>query len=168
MAAIGAQKQYFVLCVAWKKVEQGLICSEPPNESYSEAVVVTFDPSKIDLTTLIEVHLRTHACTSDHTMRGKYRSAIYVFNEMQCAMSKNALARLQQDFDAPIVTKIMNFSSFKNSDERFINYYSKDPSRPFCTTYIDPKLKLLREQFAQNVRLIGCRKLDNMQNSNRR
>ncbi len=84
-------------------------------------------------------------------MRGKYRSAVYVFSEAQSTVAKDELVRLQLEFDAQIVTKIMNFASFKNSDERFINYYSND-SRPFCTTYIDPKLKLLREQFAQNVR----------------
>lgn len=134
------------------KVEQGFIRSEPPNDYYSEAVVVTFDPGKIDLATLIEVHLRTHACTSDHTMRSKYRTAIYVFSEMQYAVAKDELARLQQEFDAPIVTKIIGFSSFRISDERYTNYYNNDPSRPFCVAYIDPKLKLLREQFAQNVR----------------
>jgi len=135
-----------------EKVEQGFIRSAPPNDSYSEAVVVTFDPGKIDLATLIEVHLRTHSCTADHTMRVKYRSAIYVFSEAQSAVANDELGRLQMEFDAPIVTKIMNFSSFKNSDERFNNYYRDDPSRPFCTNYIDPKLKLLRERFAQYVR----------------
>jgi peptide-methionine (S)-S-oxide reductase len=134
------------------EISQGYIRSEPPDDSYSEAVIVTFNPCEIDLATLIEVHLRTHASTSDHKMRGKYRSAVYAFNKAQSANAKGEIARLQPVFDAPIVTKVLPFSSFKLSDERFQNYYRNDPSRPFCTTYIDPKLKLIRQRFAHKVR----------------
>lgn len=64
-------------------VAQGFIKSRPPAGTWSEAVIVTYDPTKIDLATLIEIHLQTHACTSEHKMRSKYRSAIYTFDEDQ-------------------------------------------------------------------------------------
>jgi len=135
-----------------EKIEQGFIRSIAPNDSYSEAVIVMFDAEGIDLAVLIEVHLRTHASTSNHSMRGKYRSAIYTFDEMQLDVARIILEQLQNEFDKPIVTAVMPFSQFKISDERFQNYYSTDPTRPFCTAYIDPKLNVLRERFAQNIR----------------
>ncbi|MEM9546265.1 MAG: peptide-methionine (S)-S-oxide reductase [Bacteroidota bacterium] len=57
------------------EVEQGWIASkEAP--LLSEAVIVHYDEKIIDLTILIEIHLRTHSATSSHSMRSKYRSAI--------------------------------------------------------------------------------------------
>ncbi len=61
------------------QVAQGFIYSHPPHDSLSEAVLVDFDPAQISLADLIEIHLRTHASTSQHSMRQKYRSAIYAF-----------------------------------------------------------------------------------------
>lgn len=53
------------------KVEQGWISSEKGNTSFSEAVIVYFDDSIMSLNTLIEIHLYTHSCTSNHSMREK-------------------------------------------------------------------------------------------------
>lgn len=62
-------------------VAQGWIASDENNTAFSEAVVVEFNPPKINLKTLIEIHLATHKSTSNHSMRKKYRSAIYVFSK---------------------------------------------------------------------------------------
>ena len=48
-------------------------------------------------------------------------------------------------------TRVLMFEGFKESDARFRNYYQSDPARPFCRTYIDPKLALLRERFGEKV-----------------
>lgn len=130
------------------QVEQGFICSDPPNDGWSEAVIAHFDDGVIGLDTLIAVHLRTHAATSNHTMRGKYRSAIYVFDEAQKRAAEAALATEAIDFDVPLVTQVLPYRGFKPSDPRFQNYYATQPERPFCTTYIDPKLAKIRQEFA--------------------
>ncbi len=131
-----------------ERVDQGFIRSTPPHEMWSEAVTAHFDPAAIDLATLIEVHLRTHASTSDHSMRGKYRSAVYTFNTQQADEARKIIAGLQTEFDEPLVTNVLKFDDFKLSDERFHDYYKTDPERPFCMAYIDPKLKVLRERFS--------------------
>jgi peptide-methionine (S)-S-oxide reductase len=133
-------------------VAQGFIKSAPPADTWSEAVIVTFDPSIVDLATLIEIHLRTHASTSHHEMRGKYRSAIYTFDDTQQIASQHELNRLQSDFEDPLVTNVLPYIDFKESEERFHNYYQSDPARPFCKTYIDPKLAKLRKLYANKVR----------------
>ena len=134
-----------------ERVDQGFISADPPDDAFSEAVLVTFDPDTIPLDALIEVHLRTHAATSEHSMRGKYRSAIYFGGAEQAKRARDALDRLALEFDAPLVTRVLSRRAFKPSDERFHDYYSTDPDRPFCRAYIDPKLALLRERFADRL-----------------
>lgn len=127
------------------------MCSQAPHDSWSEAVVVTFDPDAMDLQTLIEVHLRTHASTSPHKMRGKYRSAVYSFDDRQARAASDALQNLQAGFSEPLVTRVLPHAGFRPSDRRFRDYYATDPDRPFCRTYINPKLRFIREAYSSLV-----------------
>ncbi|MEP2782830.1 MAG: peptide-methionine (S)-S-oxide reductase [Pseudoruegeria sp.] len=131
-----------------KTVRQGFIRSDPPHEEWSEAVEVEFDPKVMCLHDLISVHLATHSSTSAHKMRGKYRSAIYIFTAEQSVEAKGIMQELSQELDSAFVTMVLSHQGFKPSDERFQNYQSNDPSRPICKTYIDPKLAKLRMRFA--------------------
>lgn len=111
-----------------------------------------YDPCEIDLTTLIEIHLRTHASTSAHKMRGKYRSAVYAFSETQRVQAENSLRFLRKGFDKPLQTMALSHEAFKPSDARFQDYYATNPERPFCRTHIDAKLQLLRDSFTNLTR----------------
>jgi len=133
------------------QVEQGWISSDDVNDEPSEAVVVHFDDQKIALQRLIQIHLHTHSCTADHSMRSKYRSAIYTFNEEQANAAKIALTGLQSDFGQPIITQILPFHSFRLNEENYLDYYYKDPSKPFCQNIVNPKLKELLSKFAEQV-----------------
>jgi peptide-methionine (S)-S-oxide reductase len=86
-------------------------------------------------------------------MRGKYRSAIYAFNDEQEKRAKACLTSLQRDFAEPLVTQVLPFVGFKASDDRYQNYYATAPERPFCKTYIDPKLAVLRKDYADRLRV---------------
>ena len=134
------------------RVEQGFICAKAPDDSFSEGVLVTFRPDEVSLGTLSEIHLRTHSCTSNHAMRGKYRSAIYAMNEAQAKAARKILTELAPEFDAPLVTRVLLFRAFKASDQRFQRYAEKNAGGPFCTSYIDPKLALIRQEYGGFVR----------------
>ena len=125
----------------------GYIKSLAPHDSYSEAVVLSFEPSIIPLNVLIDVHLRTHSSTSLHKLRGKYRSAVYVFSDVQADTVQRQIKTLQSDFEEPIVTTALQYDGFKLSLEHFQNYYRTNPEKPFCRVYIDPKLSKIRQQF---------------------
>ncbi len=128
------------------QVDQGLIRSDPPADRWAEGVIVHFDPAIISLAILIEAHLRTHAAS--YAADSKYRSAIYVHDEGQRCEAGEAIEALGRRFDAPIDTRILPLRAFKPADERFRNYYATDPGKPFCRRYIDPKLDLIRREFA--------------------
>jgi peptide-methionine (S)-S-oxide reductase len=132
------------------KVEQGSI--SPKSEgSFSEAVIVHYDMEEISLRNLIEIHLLTHKSTSNHSMRKKYRSAVYAFDEDSKKRSEAIIRELQGDFNYNIITEVLLFEQFKPSDEQFQNYYSNNPNKPFCVTYITPKLTMLRNRYAQKL-----------------
>lgn len=133
-----------------ERVEQGFIRSMTPQDAWSEAVIVHFDPAIIDLDTLIEVHVRTHAATKRHSMRHKYRSAVYAFDDDQAQAARQAMARLQTEFDHRLITQVLPFAGFRASDERYQDYYRKHSGSVFCQRYIDPKLDRIRRDFAQH------------------
>lgn len=132
-------------------VEQGYVASKDENSSFSEAVIIHFNAELISLQTLIEIHLHTHKSTSAHSMRTKYRSAIYTFSETQALEAKHILNTFQAEFDNKLITKVFPFSEFKASREAIQNYYQKNPEKPFCKRFINPKLRLLLNKFSNQV-----------------
>ncbi len=133
------------------KVEQGFIASTDPNATFSEAVIVHFDPTFITPLDLIAIHLLTHESTSEHAMRQKYRSAVYTFSEGQLQNTKEILIRLQSNFERMLITGALPFDRFRPSEAHFTDYYYKNPQKPFCQNYIQPKLQLLLKQFSNVV-----------------
>ena len=127
-------------------VEQGFIRSDPPEDAWSEAVIATFDPSVLPLESRVEIHLRTHSSTSRHKMRGKYRSAIYVYDAGTGVKVGRTLRALQTQFEEPLVTCVLTLAAFKPSDERFRNYYARGPERPFCKTISNRKWRRPRNR----------------------
>ncbi|CAA6826153.1 MAG: Peptide methionine sulfoxide reductase MsrA (EC [uncultured Sulfurovum sp.] len=130
-------------------VEQGWVSSEHEEAStLSEAVIVHYDEKVIELDILIEVHLLTHNATSNHAFRKKYRSAIYTFSKSQEIEAQKILKEKQALFEKPLITKVYPFHRFKLNEEQFLNYYKKDPSKPFCQSYIEPKLQMLMKRYS--------------------
>ncbi|TGV04151.1 peptide-methionine (S)-S-oxide reductase [Flavivirga rizhaonensis] len=133
------------------KVEQGYVASVEENSNFSEAIIVHFNRDEMSLKTLIEIHLHTHKSTSNHSMRSKYRSAVYAFSEEQKKESEDIIKSFQKDFEYKLITKVYPFQSFKASREAIQNYYQKNPNKPFCKTFIDPKLKYLMQKFSCQI-----------------
>jgi peptide-methionine (S)-S-oxide reductase len=129
------------------EVQQGFIRATPPDDSFSEAVLITWNPALIPLCALVEIHLRTHASTSNHKLRGKYRSAIYTVSAEQAREAERFLAARRASDAADYVTRVLRFEAFRSSDTRFQNYAEKNAGNQFCTRYIDPKLEKLRGDY---------------------
>lgn len=132
-------------------VRQGWIAADGPNMTFSEGVIVEYNPEVITLYTLIAIHLFTHSCTSNHSMRSKYRSAVYTFNAEQRQISRETIQSLQKEFSDPVITQVLPCEDFKLNTEDFLNYYYSNPEKPFCENIVNPKLKLLLAQFADQV-----------------
>ena len=135
-----------------ERVEQGWIAAKNVGDIFSEAVIVHYKPELIPMSTLLAIHLATHSSTSDHWMRNKYRSAVYVFSESQGELASAILQHLQQTMSQPIITTILPFGAFKENIPAYQNYYFTDTNKPFCKAFIDPKLKEVIRQFGAYIR----------------
>jgi len=132
-------------------VEQGWISAHSPHDTFSEAVLIVINEREISLQKIIEIHLNTHSATSNHHLRNKYRSAVYVMNEEDKSRSISILEKLQTKFNAPLVTQVLDFKCFKKSDKAYIDYHYRNPNKPFCQTYIQPKLKKLLKHYPDAI-----------------
>ena len=134
-----------------KSVKQGWVSAKKPDDEFSEAVLIEFNEAEISLETIIDIHLQTHSATSNHSMRKKYRSAVYVMNEDDHNRVKGILVSLQESFKKPLITRCLRFKKFKSSGEQYINYYEKNPDKPFCQVFIQHKLNMLLKQYTAVV-----------------
>lgn len=136
-------------------VRQGFIASDAPDDGWSEAVEVEFDPVQIDLRDLLRVHLGTHASGADHKLRGKYRSAVYVTSIDEQRRCAALIGELEVELGTTFVTRALLHRGFKPSDARFQNYYRSGPDKPFCRAYIEPKLARLRAGYGALLKAAG-------------
>lgn len=136
-----------------KDVEQGYISSIKNDSSFSEAVIVHFNPNIIDVRSLIAIHLHTHKCTSNHSMRTKYRSAVYTFDKGQTKLFMDIIKDFQKEFSDEIITQVLPFGKFKPSREQIKNYYFDNPEKPFCENFVSPKLNLIMDRFSDKVNI---------------
>ena len=134
-----------------QQVDQGFICSSPPDDTWSEAAIVRFDPKVIGLPSLIDIHLHTHASTSQHSMRAKYRSAIYVSSTRQAYEAIAILNDMQYAFSEPLVTRVLPVAGFRSSEPTWRGYFEKNGGNQFCERYIEPKLEKLRNAYTHLV-----------------
>ena len=132
-------------------VDQGWASSSGEYSEYSEAVMLSVNISKISVKTVLEAHLLTHSSTANHSMRNKYRSAVYVNNAEQASQVERCLFELSSNFDKPLVTKILSLKKFK-SNSQYHNYYYQNPNRGFCQRYISPKLGLILKRFPKHAK----------------
>lgn len=100
-----------------------------------EAVQVTFDPKRVSYKDLLDFFWR-HVNPTDpggqFMDRGsQYRSAIFYHDEEQKRLAEESKRELDKSgrFDKPVVTEIMQASSFYPAEEYHQDYYKKNPIR---------------------------------------
>ncbi|MGO2952603.1 MAG: peptide-methionine (S)-S-oxide reductase MsrA [Lactobacillus sp.] len=127
------------------RVESGYTGGHVPNPTYeevcteqtghTEAVKITFDPSKISYAELVEIYWRqtdpTDAMGQFQDRGPSYRPVIFVKDETQrqiALTSRTALANSGR-FDEPIVTQIEPAKPFYLAEDYHQGFYRKQPAR---------------------------------------
>lgn len=118
----------------------GGIASGPTYENYAEkghieAIQITYDPSIIAYSELLDVFWRQIDPTDpggQFVDRGPhYRSAVFYHNEDQERLAERSKQELGRSgrFDKPIVTEIIKASEFYKAEEYHQDYHEKSPIR---------------------------------------
>ncbi len=102
---------------------------------HTEALEVTYDPTKIDYATLLTVYWRNSDPTKlnsqfcDHG--NQYRPAIYYSNDEERKIIEDSKKRIEEikSFPEDIVTEISPVSEFYPAEDYHQDYYQKNPVR---------------------------------------
>ena len=102
---------------------------------HAEAVKITYDPSRVSYSNLLEVFwMQIDPTTPDRQFVDagrQYRSAIFYQNEEQQRLAEESRKEMEDSgrFDAPIVTEIVPAGTFWPAEDYHQDYYIKNPLR---------------------------------------
>jgi peptide-methionine (S)-S-oxide reductase len=125
---------------------------------HAEVIQVTFDPAVISYAQLLQVFRQTHDPTTLNQQGAdtgtQYRSVIFYHNEEQKAEAQKYKAKLDaaKIFDDPIVTEITAAEKFYPAEKYHQDFFRQNPGNGYCRAVIGPKLKKLKELFADKLK----------------
>ena len=125
---------------------------------HAEVIQLTYDPSVISYTELLEVFWMTHDPTTLNQQGAdkgtQYRSVVFYHTEAQQQAANTYKERLTKanTFDKPIVTEITQASTFFPAEDYHQNYFNQNASQPYCSYVIQPKLKKLTHSFSDKLK----------------
>lgn len=117
---------------------------------HAEVIQIEFDPSKISYEDLLDVFWQAHDPTTPNRQGAdvgtQYRSIILYHSDRQKAAAEKARKAAAAQFKNPIVTEIVPLTKFYKAERYHQNYFNNNPSAPYCSYVIRPKLdKLLKK-----------------------
>src|SRR5262249_47890835 len=125
---------------------------------HAEVVRVTFDPGVVSYRDLLDVFFTVHDPTTlnrqGNDMGTQYRSVIFYTSEEQHRQAEQAIKEWNaaRTWPAPIVTSIEPAGKFYVAEDYHQEYFVNNPSQPYCLMTIPPKLKKLRQKFAEKIK----------------
>ena len=130
-----------------------MICNG--DTGYAEVIKITYDDSMITLDDLLDVFFATHDPTQLNRQGAdigtQYRSCICYEDDTTLEAAQRAIARAQDDYDAPIVTTLEPLRNYYKAENYHQDYYRQHPTQGYCRAVIPPKLAKLYEKFGDKV-----------------
>lgn len=133
------------------------VCSG--STGHAEVVQVEYDPDVLTFEDLLEVFFRIHDPTTEDRqgpdVGSQYRSAVFYHDEVQRAtveafvdaLDAGGFGSYEND---TVVTEVAPLETFWEAEEYHQDYYEKNPNDQYCQFHAEPKVKKVREQFAQS------------------
>lgn len=125
---------------------------------HAEVVQVTFDPSVISYSELIQLFLSTHDPTTlnrqGNDIGTEYRSVIFYRNEDQKKIAEMLIKKVQDSgvLDRPIVTEVKPLEKFYPAEEYHNKYFQKNPDQAYCQFVIEPKIRKFLKEHSKMLR----------------
>jgi peptide-methionine (S)-S-oxide reductase len=132
------------------------VCTD--TTGHAEVVQITFDPAAISYRELLEVFFSTHDPTTLNKQGAdvgtQYRSVIFYGSEEQKSQAEGIIRELTADrtFRNPIVTEVAPLRAFYPAEHYHREYYSRNPSQPYCQAVIAPKLAKFRAHWKNKLK----------------
>ena len=159
----------FELLQGVEKVVNGYAGGSVANPSYeavcngrtghAEVVQVTFDPSVLPFSALLDVFFTIHDPTTPNRQGNdvgtQYRSIVLYATPEQKAATESAIRDLDSKhvYGRSIVTQVEPLRAFFAAEDYHQGYYRRNPRQGYCQAIISPKVSKLRKQWAQRLKV---------------
>ncbi|MGH7254660.1 MAG: peptide-methionine (S)-S-oxide reductase MsrA [Nitrospirales bacterium] len=151
-----------------ESVESGYMGGQVPDPTYeqvcsgttghAEVVQITFNPKEVSYRDILEVFFVIHDPTTLNRQGNdtgtQYRSAIFYHSDDQKKLADDVVDELSKEkvFDHPIVTQIVPADTFYVAEGYHQEYFARNPSAPYCTYVVAPKLAKFRQKFSERMK----------------
>ena len=128
------------------------------NTGHAEAVDITFDPTVISYRDLLRVFFTLRDPTTLNRQGPdegtNYRSVIFYRSDEQKKAAQEMIRKvtMARIWKNPIVTPVTPFTNFYRAEDYHLDYYRRNPDKPYCQSVIAPKLAALRAKFKPLVK----------------
>ncbi|MBI2013288.1 MAG: peptide-methionine (S)-S-oxide reductase MsrA [Candidatus Colwellbacteria bacterium] len=125
---------------------------------HHEAIQIEYDPDKVSYKELLDIFWASHNPTQSggqgNDIGSQYEAAILYHNEEQKRLAENSKKALGESgkYKEKIVTEILPYKNFYKAEDYHQNYYSKNPSAPYCKVVIDPKVAKIKAEFGDKLK----------------
>ena len=123
-----------------------------------EVVQVAFDPSVTSYREILEVFFAIHDPTTRDRQGNdsgpQYRSAIFYHGDEQRKTAEALIRELDAEriWSHPIVTEVRPAAEFYVAEDYHQEYFRNNPSAPYCSYVVAPKVAKFRQKFAPKLR----------------
>ena len=151
-----------------KAVTSGYTGGTVPNPTYeqvcgkktghAEAIEIEYDPAQVSFEQLLEVFFTAHDPTTKdrqgHDVGPQYRSAVFYHDAEQKRIAEEVIRRLdeQRALPGPIVTEVVEATTFYPAEGYHQDYFAKNPGDRYCNAVALPKMEKVRKVFKELVK----------------
>jgi peptide-methionine (S)-S-oxide reductase len=125
---------------------------------HAEVVRISFDPTVLSLNQIFEVFWTVHDPTTlnrqGNDVGSQYRSVIFYHTPAQEKTAREHIDKLEKAkvFSQPIVTEVKPAVEFYEAEDYHQDYYLNNPSQPYCTFIVKPKVEKVKRIFSDQLK----------------
>lgn len=124
---------------------------------HAEVAQVTFDPDVLSYHDLITIFMTSHDPTQLNRqgadVGSQYRSVICYNSLEQKVIAEKVFEELKSVYNSPITTELSELGIFYEAEDYHQDYYNSNSEAGYCRAVIDPKIKKLRDAYADKLKL---------------
>ncbi len=132
------------------------VCSG--NTGHAEVVQITFDPSVVTFSDILQVFFAAHDPTTlnkqGNDVGTQYRSAIFYANTTQKEVAETYISQLEsaKTWSKGIVTEVSPLTTFYKAEDYHQDYYEQNGSQPYCAFVVRPKVEKFMKEFGARAK----------------
>ncbi|HEY1085794.1 MAG TPA: peptide-methionine (S)-S-oxide reductase MsrA [Candidatus Saccharimonadales bacterium] len=124
--------------------------------NHAESQEITFDeniiPKEVILDMFFLIHDPTTLNRQGNDVGPQYRSAMFYSTDEQKADFEAAIERAKTHWGDSIVTELAPLEEFYPAEISHQDYYANNPTNPYCSIVIEPKIVKARKNYTQYIK----------------